>query len=77
MKLLAETEGIFTETAGGVVISALKRLARENIIHPDEETVALLRGNGLKTLEAIADQVETSTIEPTNGSFDEIFMGTG
>ena len=76
MKLLAETEGIFTETAGGVVISTLKRLARENIIHPDEETVALITGTGLKTLEAIADQVETSTIEPTIGSFDEIVMGT-
>mgnify|MGYP001338773303 CR=1 FL=1 len=76
MKLLAETEGIFTETAGGVVISALKRLARENIIHPDEETVALITGTGLKTLGAIADQVETSTIEPTIGSFDEIVMGT-
>jgi threonine synthase len=76
MKLLAETEGIFTETAGGVVISALKRLVRENIIHPDEETVALITGTGLKTLEAIADQVETTTIEPTVGSFDEIVMGT-
>ena len=76
MRLLAETEGIFTETAGGVVISTLKRLARENIIHPDEETVALITGTGLKTLEAIADQVETSTIEPTIGSFDEIVMGT-
>ena len=72
MKLLAETEGIFTETAGGVVISALKRLAKENIIRPDEETIALITGTGLKTLEAIADQVETRTIEPTIGSFDEI-----
>ena len=76
MKLLAETEGIFTETAGGVVISALKRLAKENIIRPDEETVALITGTGLKTLEAIADQVETRTIEPTIGSFDEIVMGS-
>jgi threonine synthase len=76
MKLLAETEGIFTETAGGVVISALKRLAKANIIRPDEETVALITGTGLKTLEAIADQVETRTIEPTIGSFDEIVMGS-
>ncbi len=76
MKLLAETEGIFTETAGGVVISTLRRLVREGVIGPDEETVALITGTGLKTLEAIADSVETKTIDPTVRSFDEIVMGT-
>jgi len=76
MKLLAETEGIFTETAGGVVISTLRRLAREGVIGPDEETVALITGTGLKTLEAIEDSVTTSTIDPTVRSFDEIVMGT-
>jgi len=75
MKLLAETEGIFTETAGGVVISTLRRLAREGVIGPDEETVALITGTGLKTLEAIADSVETLTIDPTVRSFDEIVTG--
>lgn len=75
MKLLAETEGIFTETAGGVVISTLRRLAREGVIGPDEETVALITGTGLKTLEAIADSVETVTIDPTVRSFDEIVSG--
>jgi len=72
MKLLAQTEGIFTETAGGVVISTLRRLASEGRIGPDEETVALITGTGLKTLEAIEDIVETRTIEPTVRSFDEI-----
>jgi threonine synthase len=76
MKLLAETEGIFTETAGGVVISTLRRLAREGVIGPDEETVALITGTGLKTLEAIEDTVTTSTIDATVQSFDEIVMGT-
>jgi threonine synthase len=76
MKLLAETEGIFTETAGGVVISTLRRLAREGVIGPDEETVALITGTGLKTLEAIEDVVSTKTIDPTVRSFDEIVMGT-
>jgi threonine synthase len=75
MKLLAETEGIFTETAGGVVISTLRRLAREGVIGPDEETVALITGTGLKTLEAIADSVETVTIDPTVRSFDEVVTG--
>jgi threonine synthase len=75
MKLLAETEGIFTETAGGVVISALRRLAREGVIGPDEETVALITGTGLKTLEAIADSVKTVTIDPTVRSFDEVVTG--
>jgi threonine synthase len=74
MKLLAQTEGIFTETAGGVVISTLRRLAREGIIGPNEETVALITGTGLKTLEAIEDIVETRTIEPRVRSFDEIVM---
>lgn len=75
MKLLAETEGIFTETAGGVVISALRRLARGGEIGPDEETVALITGTGLKTLEAIAGTVETKTIEPNVRSFDEVVTG--
>ena len=75
-ELLAETEGIFTETAGGVVVSALRRLARDGVIGADEETVALITGTGLKKLEAIADQVETKTIDPTVRSFDEIVMET-
>jgi len=74
MKLLAETEGIFTETAGGVVISTLRRLAREGVIGPDEETVALITGTGLKTIEVIADSVKTVTIDPTARSFDEVVM---
>ncbi len=75
MKLLAETEGIFTETAGGVVISTLRRLVREGVIGPDQETVALITGTGLKTLEAIADSVETVTIDPTVRSFDDVVTG--
>ena len=53
IKLLAETEGIFTETAGGVVISCLKRLAERGTIKSDEVTVAFITGNGLKTQEAV------------------------
>lgn len=75
IKLLAESEGIFTETAGGVVVSTLRRLAREGAIDPDEETVALITGSGYKTMEAVKDVVSNYVIEPTTESFDEVVMG--
>ncbi|MFH1485314.1 MAG: threonine synthase [Chloroflexota bacterium] len=72
MKLLAETEGIFTETAGGVVIAGLKRLAASGTIKPDELTVAFVTGNGLKTLEAVADSLPRPlTIKPTLEAFSK------
>jgi threonine synthase len=58
--LLAETEGVFTETAGGVTISVLKRLVESGVIGPDEETVALITGNGYKTVEALEGTLEPS-----------------
>jgi threonine synthase len=71
MKLLAETEGIFAETAGGVVISALKRLAQLGRIKPDEPTVAFITGNGLKTQEVVAEIANPMYIKPTIESFEE------
>jgi len=56
--LLAETEGVFTETAGGVTIANLKRLVERGSIRPDEETVAYVTGNGYKTIEALEGFVE-------------------
>ncbi|NUN51001.1 MAG: threonine synthase [Candidatus Brocadiae bacterium] len=53
MKLLARTEGIFTETAGGVTVATVAALARSGKIGPDELTVAYITGNGYKTQEAI------------------------
>jgi threonine synthase len=53
MRLLARTEGIFTETAGGVTVAALEKLVAEGSISPDQETVALITGVGLKTIEAL------------------------
>ena len=53
ISLLARTEGIFTETAGGVTIAGLEQLARSGAIDRDEETVAFITGTGLKTLEAL------------------------
>ena len=53
MKLLAETEGIFAETAGGTTIACLKHMAERGQIAPGEETVAFITGGGLKTTEAL------------------------
>lgn len=72
IRLLAESEGIFAETAGGVVISALKQLADAGTITKDEETVALITGSGLKTLDAVEDALNPATIDATLQSFDEI-----
>lgn len=72
IKLLAETEGIFTETAGGVTIGVLKKLAEAGHIKPDETTVAYITGIGLKTQEAIAGRVGQPTlIEPNLNSFEQ------
>ena len=71
VKLLAETEGIFTEAAGGVVISGLKRLAESGRIKPDEQTVVYITGNGLKTQEVVADVVNPLYIPPNVTAFEE------
>jgi threonine synthase len=70
IKLLAETEGIFTETAGGVVISGLRKLAESGKIKRDEVTVAFITGNGLKTQEAVSDVANPVYIKPTYASFE-------
>jgi threonine synthase len=66
MRLLARTTGIFAETAGGVVIAVLRRLLADGLLDPDAETVLYNTGDGLKTLDAVADRVgPTATIAPT------------
>ncbi|HNG45298.1 MAG TPA: pyridoxal-phosphate dependent enzyme, partial [Elusimicrobiota bacterium] len=54
IKLLARTEGLFTETAGGVTIGVLKKLAASGKIASDETVVAFITGSGYKTIEAVA-----------------------
>ncbi|MYC30268.1 MAG: threonine synthase [Chloroflexi bacterium] len=75
IKLLAETEGIFTETAGGVTISALKHLAESGAIGRDELAVAYITGNGLKTQEAVEEVVNPLLVKPTMSSFEEALEG--
>ena len=70
MKLLAETEGIFTEGAGGVVVSGLKNLVEAGRIKPDEPTVIYITGNGLKTQEIVADVVNPIQISPNVSDFE-------
>jgi threonine synthase len=71
IKLLAETEGIFTETAGGVTVAGLVNLVRTGTIKRDDVTVALITGNGLKTQEVVEDVVKTVHIEPSLGAFQQ------
>ncbi|MFQ6027454.1 MAG: threonine synthase [Dehalococcoidia bacterium] len=75
IKLLAETEGVFTETAGGVTVSGLKNLAESGAIKPDELTVAYITGNGLKTQEAVEDVVNPLRVKPMMSSFEEALSG--
>jgi threonine synthase len=53
MELLARTEGIFAETAGGVTLAAMRKLVDEGRIGPDEPVVVCITGSGLKTVEAL------------------------
>jgi len=74
IRLLARTEGIFGETAAGVTIATLKRLAADGVVRSDERVVAYVTGHGLKTLDAIAaDAGPTATIAPTLEAFVEAF----
>ena len=69
IQLLAETEGIFTETAGGVVISGLRKLAQSGKIQPDDLTVAYITGNGLKTQEVVEPIIDPVFTTPAYNDF--------
>jgi threonine synthase len=70
VRLLAETEGVFTETAGGVTVAVLRRLRASGQVRRDEETVALITGNGYKTVEALEGILEPSfRVEPSLDDF--------
>ncbi|NNN20613.1 MAG: threonine synthase [Acidimicrobiales bacterium] len=72
IKLLASTEGVFAETAGGVTIACLAKLAASKVIRSDEKVVAFVTGHGLKTVEALAPTSgPTITIEATLEAFEK------
>ncbi len=72
VRLLAETEGIFAEATGGVVIASLKQLAASGTIKREELTVAYITGAGPRTQESVAEIVKPYKVQPTIESFEEV-----
>jgi threonine synthase len=74
--LLARTEGIFTETAGGTTVGVLKKLVETGQLDPTKETVIINTGMGLKTLDAVSDEVSAAaTIDPSYAAFTATGIG--
>jgi threonine synthase len=74
---LARAEGIFAETAGGVVVGVTAQLLSEGVLDPDAETVVINSGDGLKTLDAVADRVGPKiTIPPRYEAFIDFWKDT-
>ena len=75
--MLAETEGIFTETAGGVTVGGTRKLLRDGRILPDETTVVCITGNGLKTTDALVGEYEAeAAIAPKLAEFQRFVVNT-
>ncbi len=75
IRLLGETEGIFTETAGGVTVAVARKLIRQGRLNPDESTVLVITGNGLKTIAALQGRIpESALIRPKLDQFEEMFL---
>ncbi len=76
IRTLAATEGIFAETAGGVVVANLRRFVAEGRIDPGERTVAIISGNGYKTVEAVAAGAEpTYRTSPSYTDLERVLAG--
>ncbi|MFP5264908.1 MAG: threonine synthase [Blastocatellia bacterium] len=73
VRLLAETEGVFTETAGGVTVAVTKKLADQGRIKPDDLTVVAITGNGLKTPES-AEVTLPAPIDPRVAQFEQAIV---
>ncbi len=75
MRLLAETEGVFTETAGGVTVAVARKLIRRGLLNPQESIVLAITGNGLKTLSAVSESSDAvPAITPKLADFEEHYM---
>jgi threonine synthase len=77
IRLLAETTGIFTETAGGVTTAVLRKLAQRGDVDPDERVVLVITGEGLKTLDAVRGTFETTEIDANLDSFESSLQPAG
>src|SRR3954447_13525963 len=75
IRLLAETTGIFTETAGGVTTATLAKLAERGDIGGDERVVLVITGDGLKTIDVMRGSFEVAEIAPRIEEFDAAFEG--
>ena len=76
IRLLARTEGIFAETAGGVTVAVLQRLAAQGVLRRDETIVAYITGNGLKTPDAVAGTLpEPLSVAPSVEAFEAVLSG--
>jgi threonine synthase len=72
IRLLARTEGVFAETAGGVTVATTKKLVEAGTLDPDAETVLLITGDGLKTLDAVSGRIgPTATVPSTSAAVRE------
>ena len=77
IQLLAETEGVFTETAGGVTVGTARKLYNQGRISPDETTVLCITGNGLKTTDALAGKYQAEEpIAPKVAEFEKYMEKT-
>ncbi len=76
MLLLARTEGVFAETAGGVTVAVTRKLIEQGRIGRDEEVVLCITGNGLKTQDAVAERLERpAVIKPSLDEFTRLLEG--
>jgi threonine synthase len=75
IRWLAETEGVFTETAGGVTVAVARKLIRQGRLNPEESIVLAITGNGLKTLGPLSGRFENGeTIRPKLAEFEEHYL---
>ncbi len=75
IRLLAETEGAFAETAGGVTVAVARKLIRKGLLNPQESIVLVITGNGLKTLSAMSESSEdVVAIAPRLADFEEHYL---
>lgn len=75
IRLLAETEGIFAETAGGVTVAVTRKLLRQGQLNPEESVVLAITGNGLKTVGAVSGRFqETTAIRPKLSDFEDQYL---